>query len=743
MLFFSLRAEAQCILTITDEQGEALPGVSVIWEDGEAVRGVSSNEWGQVEIPESWYATSSLIEIEVQQIGSISLHDSIQCPSRRFFVLKKDPMYLNEVVITGQYGVSDQRSAVHRVEVIDEEELDRISTSDISDILQHSGELQIRRNGVIGTGINIQGLGDRNVKVTINEVPVVGRVDGKLDLDQLDVQDIERIEIVKGPMAVSYGTDAIAGVINIITKKAVEQQDRLQLRGYYSSEGQYDAFADWSSDAGKYDYRLKLGRRYFDGWSPSDPFFRNQEPVADDRRNSLWNPKEQYLAGLVHGLDWKRTRLEHRLDIMDETLKDRGAPEVNEAAETIQAFDTEYHTLRIDNSLRYSHDGVQDQRFKGFLSFNYFDRVRKRMLTDVTDLSRLDLSSDTTDYLALSTRHTWTGSVHDRVDFQVGWDGSWEQSTGQRIDGTPELFQAAGFASLEWKLSERWLLRPGLRYGYHELFAMPFIPSIALRYRKNEHTWRLSVGQGFRAPDFKELYLAFYDANHNVYGNEDLRPESSLNLNAAYNYSRTYSGWQIEMDASLFYNDVDDLIALAQVGEASSTSIPPYSYLNLDEVITQGTRIDLGLTKDNTSVRLGWGLTGREDITEGQVLTPMNYFHQVNSSLSHRFEKLGLTCDIMGSYNGAQTTVILQEDEEEVLSFYQEEYFMVDLALGKEFFDRSLTLRTGVRNLLDISVINAGSTLSGHSGGSTSVPIGTGRNVFISLDYTLDRDARK
>ncbi|NNK79922.1 MAG: TonB-dependent receptor [Flavobacteriales bacterium] len=421
---------------------------------------------------------------------------------------------------------------------------------------------------------------------------------------------------------------------------------------------------------------------------------------------------------------------------MDETLKDRGVPMVNDAAETIQAFDDRYHTIRIDNALRVNHDMQELGRFNGFIALNYFQRDRQRVLTDLTDLTQLDLEKDTTDYLAFNTRHTWSREANDDMDFQVGVDGSWERSTGERIAGEPDVIQAAVFASAEYTPIKGLVLRPGLRLGYHELFDMPVIPSLALRYRIGQHTWRTSIGRGFRAPDFKELYLAFFDSNHNVFGNADLQSEQSLNLNLSHSYSRSFEKRTWKTELSFFYNDVDDLISLVQVGESNSGAIPPFSYLNLDEVLTQGLRGEVGLSQGGFELEFGIGWTGREDKINGALLNPINYFLQMNSSLSYQLERQGLGIAVLYSHNGEQNTIILNGEDTE--RYFQDAFSMLDLSVSKSFLEKDLNLRVGVRNLLDVSSINAGSPNSFHSGGSTSIPVSTGRNFFMSLDYKID-----
>lgn len=733
-VFTAQQLGAQSILSITDYEGVALPGAYVQSSDFPEGYVLISDRKGEVSIKESLFQAPNL-RLKVSFVGMIDRTVRVDRGQSVSVRMELDMVQLEEAVVTGEYSRSHAEHAVHSIEVIGKEEIEAISASQVGDILQHSSQIQIKRDAVVGTGISIQGLDDRNVKVTIDEVPVIGRIDGKLDLGQLDVQNIDRIEIVKGPMAVSYGTDAIAGVINIITKNPDEKTTSAAARAYYSSEGQYDLHGSFSSSTERYRYSLRAGRRYFDGWSPSDATFSEPDPLADSRRDKLWNAKEQWLAGLNHSWLGAKRSLSHSLSFMQETLINRGLPITNHASETIIGLDEEYQTLRLDNSLRLKQDDFVGGALSALLSFNYFLRERSQLVTDLTDISQISNARDTTEYLSLNTRHTWSKELTDSLAFQVGMDASWESSTGERISGRPDILQAAGFISTEWRPFNGMLIRPGVRMGYHELFSMPVIPSIALRYRTALHTFRASYGIGFRAPAFKELYLAFFDSNHNVYGNESLVPEESKNLSLGHSYSRTSGKVKWSSALSVFHNHLEQMISLIQVANAEAGAVAPYSYFNLDRVNTQGLHISGELNTKFIGLDAGVTWTGKEQWEQEERIIPMDYSIQATSGLSMEHQVWAADLNIRFTYNGPQNTVILKD--ESVVRLYQDGYSMLDLSLGKKF-GKEIKLQFGIRNILDVTNITISNGLGVHQGSRGASPLATGRNYFMSLSYNLN-----
>ena len=125
---------------------------------------------------------------------------------------------INPVFITGSGSTIKSNASTYQIKVISAKTIAQMGAQNIGEVLQSQSGILINQDPVLGTGINIQGLSGQSVKILVNGVPMVGRMNGNIDLGQITTGQIERIEIIEGPMSVIYGSDAIGGVVNVITK---------------------------------------------------------------------------------------------------------------------------------------------------------------------------------------------------------------------------------------------------------------------------------------------------------------------------------------------------------------------------------------------------------------------------------------------------------------------------------------------------------------------------------------------
>jgi len=95
--------------------------------------------------------------------------------------------------------------------------------------------IRIGQDNILGSSMSINGLSGQNVKVMVDGVPVIGRLEGNIDLSQINMNNVSKIEIIEGPMSTIYGTDALGGVVNIITQDPVSDGMQFDANGYYES----------------------------------------------------------------------------------------------------------------------------------------------------------------------------------------------------------------------------------------------------------------------------------------------------------------------------------------------------------------------------------------------------------------------------------------------------------------------------------------------------------------------------
>ncbi|MSW64981.1 MAG: TonB-dependent receptor plug domain-containing protein, partial [Actinobacteria bacterium] len=168
------------------------------------------------------------LSLEAQQKPDLFKEDSIRHKE------------LQEVTVTGQHRPQSVKNSVFQVKIINKERIQRQAATKLQDVLNN--ELNIRFSQDLATGgsdINMLGLSGQNVKILIDGAPMVGRqgTSNEININQIDINSIERIEIIEGPLSVVYGADALAGVINIITKKPNGQKLSVTARLHEETAG--------------------------------------------------------------------------------------------------------------------------------------------------------------------------------------------------------------------------------------------------------------------------------------------------------------------------------------------------------------------------------------------------------------------------------------------------------------------------------------------------------------------------
>ena len=111
--------------------------------------------------------------------------------------------HLDEVVVTAQYVPQSIKKSVYKIKVFDIEEINALGATNLRDLLYYELNLEVfQESSFAGTGIEIQGLSQENIKILIDGVPIIGRLNGTIDLNQIVLNNIERVEIIEGPTSI-------------------------------------------------------------------------------------------------------------------------------------------------------------------------------------------------------------------------------------------------------------------------------------------------------------------------------------------------------------------------------------------------------------------------------------------------------------------------------------------------------------------------------------------------------------
>ena len=314
---------SQTEISIVDEKNTPIPSVHIVLYNnkGKQIAMQLTNVYGKAKFSKDQLGENKSIDAKLSFIGFETIYKKIEAENDYTFSLKESNVVLNQVVITAQYSANSPEKAVHKIEIIDRKQIDAMGAVNLEDALSNTTGVRIQQDNILGSGISLQGMSGQNVKILIDGIPVVGRLNGNIDLSQINLDNIERIEIVKGPLSVNYGTNALAGAINLITKTTTKGQVAVGGTSYYENSGRYNFTGKVSVNKNNNELLLTGGRNYFDGWNNGDPTFNNPEPIADSTRFKSWKPKTQHFGGIQLGKTIKKLKIKYKGDIFNEMIK--------------------------------------------------------------------------------------------------------------------------------------------------------------------------------------------------------------------------------------------------------------------------------------------------------------------------------------------------------------------------------------------------------------------------------------
>lgn len=644
---------------------------------------------------------------------------------------------LDEVVVTGQFEPQSAHKSVYSVRTIPMERIQARGAVKLEDVL--NTELNIRFNqdaALGGSNISFQGLSGQNVKILIDGVPMVGRqgTSNEINVNQINVNTVERIEIVEGPMSVVYGADALAGVINIITRKSIdgklELSARLHTESIGSEYGWKNGLHNESVGIGYakkgFHGRADISRNYFGGWQGN--------AVGRDK---LWHPKTQYLASGVFGFSKDNFNAYYRADYLYEDI-------YNPANfEGIEALDQNYFTNRLMHQLQANATLSPKLSVNSALAYTDFQRETRTVTVNSVSGDERLAGKDITAFDGITVRSTAQYKLNSNIVLQPGIDFNIESGSGGRIKaGTQSVGDYAFFFSGEWNVHPRLQIRPGVRMVYNTIYsAPPVIPSINTKFHiAAKHDLRLSYGRGFRAPSLRELYFDFFDASHSIEGNENLQAELSHSINGSWIW-QVLKNDRVDLVSSLtaFYNTIDNMIGFGQ--KASNPQIT--TYINIDRFKTKGFTLNQTLKVNRINWTVGFGYTGRfNQLSELQAgLNDFVWSPELTSNLAYAIPSHGLRFSLYYKFTGRTPfyELVSNNGVEEARLAEIDSFQWTDVTVQKDFL-KAFTATAGVRNLFDITNIN-NTSLNGtgvHAGGDSRA-VGYGRSYFLSLAYSFTK----
>lgn len=676
---------------------------------------------------------------------------------------------IEEVVVTGQYTQQSINKSIYKVEVINAEQIKNMAATSVADVLNQSLNVLIisdRRSG--NSTANLMGLGGEYTKVLIDNIPVVGDIGlgNNIDLTKLNINNVERIEVVRGSMGVDYGSNAVAGVINIITRK--NSQKALTLNASVQEETVGKEYDFKKKGEGRHIQTLNVGYNINENWYVGANINRNdfqgfkgtQEGYKyfeqDGKRGYLWQPKDVLNVDGVLRYSKNKTSIFYKFGFVNEKLNYYN-PTVGEhfysvTDRTYFSNDRDYQTTRYLHQLN-----VQTKlgavNYTGDFSYQTQDRKYRDFKYDIPNRKVIGNKDDYQSYNkadAFYSRGVFSNFLDSKkIDFQLGYELDHTSGYAGNIAGTfkgtdnvkRKIFNYANFMSIEWKATDWLSLRPGYRLALSDKFDAQHNYSLTARVKATENdNLRLVVGSANRFPNFDELYTYMVDSNHDIRGNEDLTPEKGMtvSVNGEKRIS-TDSGWNLGLGASATYLHVKDRI------ESVTVSRQPlkYQYLNLNKYESFLFEANFKAQKKQLALAANVAYYGiSKKLKDGDAVSPNDFFFtlEANAVVNYTIPNVNTTLSLFYKYTGKTQEFVLSGDlkKPEYRIGERDDFHMMNFIVTQPFFNNHLELSLGIKNIFDVSSIRD-TTLPGnaHEAADPKINLFYGRSYLARLSYNF------
>ncbi|APG64826.1 outer membrane receptor protein [Tenacibaculum todarodis] len=493
---------------------------------------------------------------------------------------------LDEVIVTATRTVRQLSSVPMPVTLISKKQIQQSGSVRLSDILIEQTGITTASDFGGFNGVQMQGLDAEYTLILIDGVPLVGKRSGNIDLDRISVNNIKQIEIVKGPSSSLYGSDAIGGVINIITEKPKHDvlKGSLQFLARGGAKNELDMNANLVYKKDKLGINAGINTNSSAGFdlSPQTSF-------------KTTNGHENYTGNFKVLYDFT--------DKLKTTVSTRFFEE-NQGNLTEQNNQKDW-SVNVDLNHK-----VSD---KWNLDYTFY-------VTDFNTKSETELEVSTFNQTLIRPEIRSQFSI-GKLDAIVGVGASFEEVDRSDFLKKEKFDSQYVFGQLDYNPTSKLNVIIGARFDNHSQYKSAFSPKISTRYVVNN--WlatKASVGYGFKAPDFRQLYFNFRNTAsgyvvfgiktlHELYGNlpevqqfdTDLNPENSVGFNLGFELKPINN---LAININVFRNDIEDLI------NTFDTQINPlnfnlpagtrvFTYENRDKVYTQGFELDANYKIDD------------------------------------------------------------------------------------------------------------------------------------------------
>ena len=692
-------------------------------------------------------------QLEVQRMGYRTQHLTVNLAGRDTSLtihLDPTPQHIETVNVQGKISAVDNliqaENAAMPVKVITRREIELMGSRRLDEVMKEQTGVAVVNDvsgGARAIGVQIQGFSSNYVMVLIDGQPMMGRNNGNFDLSRISVTNIERIEIIKGASSCLYGSDALGGAINIITRHgAIQPQAQASL--LYGSLNIVDATVEAETP-----FHNKRGSAVFSG-----NYYRTDGYNTDKNYLSGGTTVQPYDNYSFQGRVRYRTSKEGTIGLTTR-YAERSSTMLNQWSEALQLRDKQ-KDQDLNLALHYDHQFSSTLRS---MSRYYFTHYQTEMQAEWIRQSAL-ASAERFGQQVHRLEQQFSYTPYKALKFIGGLGGSLERMNNDDLGTNRSLNSAFAYLQNEWQPTDRLHATLGLRYDYSNVYNGHLSPSFGLQYRiSNNLSAKGGVGAGFKAPDYKMRYQVFFNpaANYMLVGTDrvreviqamdnngelsyknsymlnlvanNLKAEKSLSNNVGLVWNSTDKKVQAEFSA--FYHRISNQINSISVGVGTQVG-QIYSYRNLPKAVNKGFEVSASwqATKD-LELSGGYQYLIAKDMAvidsirankypynqlinnpatgESRPVTTKDYWgiedrsrHMVNLKALYSYQPWGMNFNLRANVRGKYPFQEINGNQFiDQYDAFVPDHVLLNLTIEKSLMKRRLTLRLIADNLLD------------------------------------------
>lgn len=655
--------------------------------------------------------------------------------------MNDDPFNLEQVVVTATRTQKKLKDIPVITQVVTARQIEERGVSNIQDLLtQEVPGLNFQEVGY-GTDIDIQGLGSKHILFLIDGERIAGENGGNIDYSRINLYNVDRIEIVKGASSALYGSQAMGGVINIITrqaKKKVEVSAGVKYAGRYQQN-----FKDTPKDHSQYKYRTHLDKPNLNGnlsvglnlgrfTMNTDVLYKSADAYQLYDKKALEKYFPAYGVTVTEPLSTTPTSISGYEDIqvshkMGYKVNDKLKLRLHGSYYLLNKYDFTADNV-FENSEDFTYGGSAEYSFTPHSVLNasfHADRYNRYDKFEKKSGRRMEYKND-----ILQPRIVYTNTALDNQAITGGVEFYRESLYSDKFETgiyeSKSQWYGTAFVQDDWSLNKHFSVIAGLRADYHEEYGMNVTPKVSFMYKAFPFTVRLNYARGYRSPTIKELYMNWdHLGMFWIYGNSDLNPETNNYVSLSGEYVNSWVNLSVNVYGNWFRNKIEGMWAADQtelhyvnVGKSHLAGAEAMCKVRINRNIhLHGTYNYLYTSKDDQGVRLS---------------SSSPHSGTVRAEYNSRVPRYATVVNLTGTIMGSKNFDVLDEieiDGASVEAYYKAKvgtYSLWDLTVS-QYLMQHFRITAGVSNLFDFTSDRV----------TFNTSTSPGRNFFVSCNYTL------